>query len=149
GVSFAAICIWLTVRIINRHERWAKWTLAMVLGVPVLYVASFGPACWLTSQVDIRREAVTPHRILIAYLPLVRALEQDPGSHYGHWLCRWMTVGTPKGHMAMVPTNAAATESIVVDPVECLILIGSSIDGPFEQLTEDDWERTDATGGAL
>ena len=54
GVSFAAICIWLTVRIINRHERWAKWTLAMVLGVPVLYVASFGPACWLTSTSDVR-----------------------------------------------------------------------------------------------
>jgi hypothetical protein len=28
GVAFAAIGIWLTVRIVNRRERWAKWTLA-------------------------------------------------------------------------------------------------------------------------
>jgi hypothetical protein len=46
GVTFAALCVWLTVRIINRRERWAKWTLAAVIGLPVLYAASFGPACW-------------------------------------------------------------------------------------------------------
>jgi hypothetical protein len=50
GVIFAAICIWLTVRIVNRRELWAKWTLAMVISLPILYVGSFGPACWLTSH---------------------------------------------------------------------------------------------------
>src|SRR5438045_1440998 len=30
GVAFVAFCIWLTVRIINRRERWAKRTLAVV-----------------------------------------------------------------------------------------------------------------------
>lgn len=50
AVAFAAFCVWLAVRVINRKERWAKWTLIAVLGLPVLYVASFGPACWwLTS----------------------------------------------------------------------------------------------------
>ena len=47
AVAFAAFCMWLTVRIVNRRERWAKWTLAAAIGVPVLYVANFGPACWL------------------------------------------------------------------------------------------------------
>ena len=46
GVAFAASCVWLKVRIVNRRERWAKWTLAAVLSLPVLYVLSFGPACW-------------------------------------------------------------------------------------------------------
>lgn len=42
-----AFCIWLTVRIINRREHWAKRTLeTVVLALPVLYVLSFGPACW-------------------------------------------------------------------------------------------------------
>jgi hypothetical protein len=50
GVSFAAFCVWLTVRIFNRRERWAKWTLAAVVGVPMLYVASFGPWCWILSR---------------------------------------------------------------------------------------------------
>ncbi len=53
AVSFAALCVWLIVRIVNRRERWAKWTLAAVVGLPVLYVASFGPACWFTSRAHI------------------------------------------------------------------------------------------------
>jgi hypothetical protein len=44
GVAFAAVCIWLGVRVYNRREPWAKWTLAAVVAVPLLYVASFGPA---------------------------------------------------------------------------------------------------------
>lgn len=46
-VALAAFCVWLAVRIVNRRERCAKWTLVAVIGLPVLYVASFGPACWL------------------------------------------------------------------------------------------------------
>ena len=46
-VAFGASCVWLMVRIINRRERWAKRTLTgLILGLPVLYVASFGPVCW-------------------------------------------------------------------------------------------------------
>jgi hypothetical protein len=44
AVAFAAICVWLGVRIYNRRERWAKRTLALLVGLPLLYVASFGPA---------------------------------------------------------------------------------------------------------
>ena len=51
-IAFAASCIWLTVRIVNRKERWAKWTLAVVVGLPVLYVASFGPACWFSESIE-------------------------------------------------------------------------------------------------
>jgi hypothetical protein len=46
-MAIAAFCVWLGVRIVNRRERWAKRTLAgIVLGLPLLYVVSFGPACW-------------------------------------------------------------------------------------------------------
>ncbi len=37
----------------NRRERWAKWTLAAAIGVPVLYVASFGPMCWVASRTNV------------------------------------------------------------------------------------------------
>ena len=50
-VAFAALCVWLTVRIINRRERW--WTLVAVMSMPVLYVASFGPACWWFSNISM------------------------------------------------------------------------------------------------
>ena len=53
AVAFAAFCVWLAVRNINRRERWAKWMLAVVIGVPVLYVASFGPAFWwLSTEIE-------------------------------------------------------------------------------------------------
>lgn len=45
-VAFAAFCVWLTVRFINRRERWAKWTVAALVGVPMLCILSVGPACW-------------------------------------------------------------------------------------------------------
>jgi hypothetical protein len=44
AVGLAALSIWLGVRIYNRRERWAKWTLTLVVALPVLYAASFGPA---------------------------------------------------------------------------------------------------------
>jgi hypothetical protein len=48
AVAFAAFCVWLVVRIINRRERWAK---GVAIGlVVVLYPLSFGPACWISSH---------------------------------------------------------------------------------------------------
>ena len=55
AIAFAALCVWLAVRIVNRRERWAKWTLASAVGLPVMYVASFGPACWLVSHDGLPR----------------------------------------------------------------------------------------------
>ena len=44
AVAFAALCVWLGVRIINRRERWAKWTLVGILSLLALYPFSCGPA---------------------------------------------------------------------------------------------------------
>ena len=49
-VAFGAMCVWLAVRVFNRSERWAKWTLAIAIGLPTLNVLSFGPACWWLSR---------------------------------------------------------------------------------------------------
>jgi hypothetical protein len=39
GCSFAAFCVWLTVRYLNRRKRWAKWTLiGQVAMLPVFYM---------------------------------------------------------------------------------------------------------------
>jgi hypothetical protein len=54
-VAFSALCIWLTVRIVNRRERWAKWTaVGLLIGVLVVYPLSLGPACWLAG--DLRED---------------------------------------------------------------------------------------------
>lgn len=69
GIALAAFCILLTVRIVNRRERWAKWTLAATLASPLLYIASFGPACWIVSHHGIRSQT-----ILIAYRPVLHCM---------------------------------------------------------------------------
>jgi hypothetical protein len=54
GVAFAAFCVWLAVRIINRRERWAKWTLAVLISLPLIYVLSG----WVRAH--IRHQAPAP-----------------------------------------------------------------------------------------
>ena len=73
-VAFAAVCIWLTMQIVGRRERRAKWTLAALLvGLPLLYVASFGPAIWLTGLDD----PWAPHTAAI-FWPLGRTAVAAP-----------------------------------------------------------------------
>jgi hypothetical protein len=69
GTAFAAFCVWLTVRIINRRERWTKWTAIAIL----TYLVSFGPACWLTSRSGIGGDVAS-----IVYLPLVLCWANGP-----------------------------------------------------------------------
>ena|SRR5579863_2878892 len=75
GVAFTAICVWLTVRIVNRREWWVKWTLAGVGAVPVLYFASFGPICRLVS-----REILPTATLEWAYRPFILPSVRIPGS---------------------------------------------------------------------
>lgn len=59
------------VRIVNRRERWEKWTLAILFGLPVLYVASLGPACWFAVKSDgpkVNGEA--PRKVSSVYKPI-------------------------------------------------------------------------------
>lgn len=49
AVVFAALCIWLTVRIINCRERWAMWSLAGAVAIVLLLLAVrywFAFAAW-------------------------------------------------------------------------------------------------------
>lgn len=64
GAAFGAFTVWLTVRIINRRERWAMLTAAC-LATMTLYSASFGPACWLCE-----RSYLDGRTVWLAYRPL-------------------------------------------------------------------------------
>src|SRR5579872_1743650 len=47
GVGFAGFTVWLAVRIVNRRERWAKRTAAVLVVLIALYPLSAGPTLWL------------------------------------------------------------------------------------------------------
>ena len=67
GISVAAFGIWLTVRIINRRERWARRTAAALVVVLVVYPLSFGPAVWLFVHVLPKSSLPVLH---VLYTPL-------------------------------------------------------------------------------
>jgi len=69
GVAFVAFSTWLTVRIVNHHERWAKRTLAAVLGVPLLYVTSLAPLFLLEAQVHIESNSQVADACRIYAIP--------------------------------------------------------------------------------
>ncbi len=50
AVVFAAFCVWLTVRIVNRRERWAKRLAWGLIAISAIYPLSSGP----TRSVAIR-----------------------------------------------------------------------------------------------
>lgn len=91
------------VRIVNRRERWAKWTMFALIALPVSYVASLGPACWIYG----RTQKHTP----CVFLPLERVFFQiGPTSHAMLW---YAGAGLgPKDFVSLRPINADWRHSI-------------------------------------
>ncbi len=77
AVAIAAFYVWMAVRIVNRRERWAKWTLTMTSVVSIRYPLSIGPAGWL-----LNRDS-TPVMIELGarafYMPLRLIVRNSPG----------------------------------------------------------------------
>jgi hypothetical protein len=98
SVAFAALCVWLIVRIINRRERWAKWTLAVVVGLPLLYIASFGPACWwFSTPIKLSFIGIRARRAPEIYSPIgwsVRRLGTGNIQSFANW---YATAAIPEG----------------------------------------------------
>ncbi len=92
AVTFAAFCVWLAVRIVNRRERWAKWTaVALLAGSPLLYPLSFGPACWSFRS----QRTAAKYRLLETYYgPLINA-SCEPNSTLSNALNWWANLFAP------------------------------------------------------
>ena len=74
GVAFAAFCVWLGVRVVNRRERWAKWTGVALLVALMGYPLSFGPAYWMCTDARGRvRKDWTGDAFLNVYAPIIAA----------------------------------------------------------------------------
>lgn len=56
----------------SRKARW--WATVLLIGVPVLYVLSFGPVCWTLSRAGVEGRT----RLSAVYQPLLRASVTAP-----------------------------------------------------------------------
>lgn len=109
AVALVAFAVWLTVCLVNRRERWAKWVLAATLVIPVTYVASFGPACWLTSQpLEIVTGPKPLHEpppvpgLMKVYMPIAQIASSE--STAGDALAWYLRLGIPDGKFIIAPS---------------------------------------------
>jgi hypothetical protein len=106
--SLAAFCVWLAVRIVNRRERWTRWTALAMVAAPALYLAGFGPACWVSSRANMGASVVsTAYGWMVKQVPIPSAIANlaDQYSRLGarsgwRWTCimgseewKWFDVG--------------------------------------------------------
>ena len=84
--SFAALGLWLTIRVINRRERWAKrMLLCVILGSPALYLLALGPAVYLGE-----RGLISQTELQLLAFPYNLWLNL-----YGAYLERWADLAGP------------------------------------------------------
>jgi hypothetical protein len=82
------------------------WIVSLLIGLPVLYVASFGPACWIAADphpIGHPLRSSTPPRLMTVYWPLGSVAAKR--SRLSFWLQWWMYVGAKKGSTVCVPTD--------------------------------------------
>jgi hypothetical protein len=107
AVAFVAVCVWLTVRVVNRRERRAKWTLAVLIGLPVVYVLSFGPVCWITTRPRLRDFPPQVHWATRIFWPVGRVLGDESQAMAAiRW---WSLLGVPDGYVILVPQTPEGT----------------------------------------
>jgi hypothetical protein len=97
GVSFAAFCVWLGVRVINRREWWAKWTAVFVL-VVLGYPLSYPGVERLAAELRVPNWAFDV--MVSIYTPVFIAIDAAPqgiGTWYFHYQMKFMPDETPCG----------------------------------------------------
>jgi hypothetical protein len=85
AVASGSVFVWLTVRVVNQRERWAKWTAVALVAAVVGYPLSFGPACRLIEEGYL---PINSPWICI-YCPLTRLASSTKPSFAKDTLCRW------------------------------------------------------------
>lgn len=84
--------LWLAAR--------SRRFLATVFSLPVLYVSSFGPACWLTAQRELKASSA-----MFAYVPIGAVICSERESPAREGFQMWMVLWTPAGFVSQVPAD--------------------------------------------
>ncbi len=72
------------------------WTVALLIGLPVLYVLSFPPACWLTAH----RYFISESTASSLYRPILLSAAHAPLLEKP--LTWWGSLGVPEGYLVQL-----------------------------------------------
>jgi hypothetical protein len=104
GITYAAVCVSLTVRIVKRRERWAKRILAAVLSLPVLYVLSIGPVAWLKTRQRMPESVCRAIKHVHDPIDWLMAHSPKPIDHAIRWYAQlWYSSPPPPGTTSPPP----------------------------------------------
>ena len=78
------------------ENRRFRWTIIAAVLVPVLYVGSFGPACWIMSR------STASNDVPKAYLPMGWLIYNSP-KWVENLLRAYARLGIPEGRAVLVP----------------------------------------------
>ena len=88
---------------------WPLLTAALI-GLPMLYVASFGPACWLTAHTaPYGFRPSGPPGLMRIYWPLGAAYDRKFAADAIRW---WARLGAPAAHWIELPMDATGYERV-------------------------------------
>jgi hypothetical protein len=88
SVAFAAFCVWLTARIINRRERWAKRIAVILAVLLVAYPLSVRPAFWILERAGDPGWAIDAYHMFYAPIWWVYDHGPQPVRSLIWWYCR-------------------------------------------------------------
>jgi hypothetical protein len=95
------------------------WIVALLIGLPVLYVASFGPACWMTAQPwhnAINNDGYDmPPRWMQIYRPFGMIMNQS-ASPLKTAVIWWATLGVKRTSTAVVPYGIGRHDRAAASP---------------------------------
>ena len=124
-VALIAFCIWLTVRLVNRGERWAKCIAVLLVFTPPIYILGVGPVCWWVVEPQqthggtwfaiengtVRFENVSwVITVPGFYWPLGRAARRFPTVHRA--LGWYVHAGTSEGTAVFIPVRPEKQQTI-------------------------------------
>jgi hypothetical protein len=105
----------------DRKKPLWTWIVALVIGLPVLYVASFGPACWWLSSKCSTPPFSDAQEASVLYLPIGWIYDCSvEGSPEGSWLTTaigwYATLFISGEDGVLVPSGPAGKSVFVFNP---------------------------------
>ena len=96
------------ITVLCESPRARRWAVIATIALPFLYLAGFGPFCWMAAAPRAPGQSDVPRIWMRSYFP-IGAFIHYTQSQDSKPLRRWITLGTKKGGRVIVPTNASGT----------------------------------------
>ncbi len=94
------------ITVLCESRRARRGAIVATIVLPLLYLASFGPSCWVAAAPRVQGQADEPRMWMRSYFP-IGAIIHFTQVQDSKLLTRWITLGAKKGGRVIVPVDAS------------------------------------------